>query len=77
MVGFCHRHIPTIFITDKFPPWWDFVMVGMCWQVRMMMVMMMIEDDAKNADIPKMSKMPKDAENGQNAKIGRNSQNWT
>ena len=21
-----------MFITDIFPPWWDFVMVGMCWQ---------------------------------------------
>ena len=31
MVGFCHWQIPTIIITDKIPPWWDFVMVGMCW----------------------------------------------
>ena len=31
MVGFCHWHIPTFIITDISPPWWDFVMVGMCW----------------------------------------------
>ena len=31
MVGFCHRQIPTLFITDKFPPGWVFVVVGMCW----------------------------------------------
>ena len=24
MVGFCHRHIPTIFISDKFPLLWFF-----------------------------------------------------
>ena len=42
MVGFCHRHIPTIFITDKFPPWWVFVMVGICRQAMMMMMMMMM-----------------------------------
>ena len=29
MVGFWH--IPTFIITDTFPPWWDFVMVGICW----------------------------------------------
>ena len=31
MVGFWHWHIPTFIITDIFPPWWDFVMVGICW----------------------------------------------
>ena len=31
MVGFCHWQIPTITITDKNPPWWEFVMVGICW----------------------------------------------
>ena len=31
MVGFCHWHIPTFIIADISPPWWDFVMVGMCW----------------------------------------------
>ena len=31
MVGFWHWHIPTFIITDISPPWWDFVMVGMCW----------------------------------------------
>ena len=30
MVGFCHWHFPTFIITDISPPWWDFVMVGMC-----------------------------------------------
>ena len=39
MVGFCHRHIPTIFITDKFPPWWVFVMVGICRQAMMMITL--------------------------------------
>ena len=33
-------HIPTFIITDISPPWWDFVMVGICW-VTMTMVMMM------------------------------------
>ena len=55
MVGFCHRHIPTIFITDKFPPWWVFVMVGICWVtiiiiiivviLVMMIAMIMIDDE--------------------------------
>ena len=31
MVGFWHWHIPTFIITDNSPPWWDFVMVGICW----------------------------------------------
>ena len=39
MVGFCHRHIPTIFITDKFPPWWVFVMVGICWVTIIIIIM--------------------------------------
>ena len=37
MVGFCHWHIPTFIITDIFPPWWDFVMVGICWVTIMIM----------------------------------------
>ena len=41
MVGFWHWHIPTFIITDISPPWWDFVMVVLCW-VPMMMMMMMI-----------------------------------
>ena len=42
MVGFWHWHIPTFIITDISPPWWDFVMVGICWvTMRMMMMMMM------------------------------------
>ena len=40
MVGFCHWHIPTFIITDIFPPWWDFVMVGICWVTMMMMMNM-------------------------------------
>ena len=35
MVGFWHWHIPTVIITDIFPPWWDFVMVGICRQAMM------------------------------------------
>ena len=40
IVPFLHHHlwwdfvtwqIPTIIITDKNPPWWEFVMVGICW----------------------------------------------
>ena len=30
MVWICHWQITTS-ITDKIPPWWDHVMVGMCW----------------------------------------------
>ena len=29
-------------IIDIFPPWWDFVMVGICWVTMMMMMMMMM-----------------------------------
>ena len=32
MVGFWHWHISTSIITDISPPWWDFVMVGICRQ---------------------------------------------
>ena len=42
MVGFCHWHFPTFIITDISPPWWDFVMVGMCWVTTMMMTMTMM-----------------------------------
>ena len=42
MVGFCHRHIPTIFITDKFPPWWVFVMVGICWVTILIIIIIII-----------------------------------
>ena len=34
-------HIPTIFITDKFPLWWVFVMVGMCRKAIIIMMIMM------------------------------------
>ena len=30
MVGICWWQNPTMAINDKFPPWWDFVMVGIC-----------------------------------------------
>ena len=30
------------FITDKFPPWWVSVMVGICRQAIMMMMMLMM-----------------------------------
>ena len=40
MVGFWHWHIPNFIITDTFPPWWDFVMVGICRQAAMMMMML-------------------------------------
>ena len=49
MVGFCHWHIPTFIITDISPPWWDFVMVGICW-VTMTMVMMNDDDDDDEGD---------------------------
>ena len=52
MVGFWHWHIPTFIITDIFPPWWDFVMVGICRQAVMMVitkVMMTITCDAHNS----------------------------
>ena len=46
MVGFCHQQIPTLFITDKFPPWWVFVMVGMCWKaIIIIMVIIMVDSD--------------------------------
>ena len=32
MVGIWHWHITTFIITDTFPPWRDFVMVGICRQ---------------------------------------------
>ena len=43
MVGFWHWHIPTFIITDISPPWWDFVMVGMCWVTFMIMIIMRIK----------------------------------
>ena len=48
MVGFWHWHIPTFIITDISPPWWDFVMVGICWvtkttQMKMTMMLQMLE----------------------------------
>ena len=42
MVGIWHWHIPTFIITDISPPWWDFVMVGICRQAMMMMMVMMM-----------------------------------
>ena len=36
MVGIWHWHIPTFIITDISPPWWDFVMVGICRPAMMM-----------------------------------------
>ena len=55
MVGFCHRRIPTLFITDKFPPWWVFVMVGICWVTMIIMniilsIMIIIQDDDHDAE---------------------------
>ena len=49
MVGFWHWHIPTFIITDNSPPWWDFVMVGICWVTMTMtfsefVIMLMIYD---------------------------------
>ena len=34
--GICHRHIPNIIITDKFPPWWE-----LYWE-SMNMIMLMV-----------------------------------
>ena len=42
MLGFCHWHIPTFIITDISPPWWDFVMVGICRHAMIMTMMMMV-----------------------------------
>ena len=42
MVGFWHWHIPTFNITDTFPPWWDFVMVGICWQAIIISIIVII-----------------------------------
>ena len=42
MVGFWHWHIPTFIITDISPPWWDFVMVGICWVSMVIMVMIIL-----------------------------------
>ena len=42
MVGFYHWQIPTLFITDKFPPWWGFVMVGMCWVTTIIIIIAII-----------------------------------
>ena len=42
MVGFWHWHIPTFIITDISPPWWDFVMVGICWVTIIMIVMIIV-----------------------------------
>ena len=42
MVGFWHWHIPTFIITDIFPPWWDFVMVGICWVTMTIMLSSMM-----------------------------------
>ena len=49
MVGIWHWHIPTFIITDISPPWWDFVMVGICRQAMIMTMMTMqqnVDDDA-------------------------------
>ena len=49
IVPFLHHHlwwdfvtwqIPTIIITDKNPPWWESVMVGIRWVTMMMMAML-------------------------------------
>ncbi len=49
MVRFWHWHIPTFIITDIFPPWWDFVMVGICRQaiviIIIVVVIIIIDDD--------------------------------
>ena len=37
--GICHRHIPNIIITDKFPPWWE-----LYWE-SMNMIMLMVTRD--------------------------------
>ena len=42
MVRFWHWHIPTFIITDISPPWWDFVMVGICWVTIIMIVMIIV-----------------------------------
>ena len=48
MVDFWHWHIPTFIITDISPPWWDFVMVGICWvtviviEMRIVMMIAMV-----------------------------------
>ena len=39
MVGFWHWHIPAFIITDISPPWWDFVMVGICWVTKIFRVL--------------------------------------
>ena len=35
-------------INDKIPPWWDFVMVGICRKA--MMMMMKVDDDYDDGD---------------------------
>ena len=45
MVGIWHWHISTFIITDISPPWWHFVMVGICRQamvIRTLMEMTML-----------------------------------
>ena len=45
MVGICWWQNPTMAINDKFPPWWDFVMVGICRKAMIIMMMMNCDDD--------------------------------
>ena len=42
MVGIWHWQIPTFIITDISPPWWDFVMVGICRQAIIIIVIIIV-----------------------------------
>ena len=42
MVGICRWQKPTSPINDIFPPWWDFVMWGICWVTNIIIIMKII-----------------------------------
>ena len=42
MVGICRWQKPTSPINDIFPPWWDFVMWGICWVTVIIIIIVII-----------------------------------